>query len=81
MPAFGVEFLISALRDRNFQDSAKLALERMGDPAIKEMIELLKAQDTRRKEWLALIEITGKSFGPDYDSWIGWWKKRRKDVG
>ena len=78
---FGVEFLISDLRDRKFQDSAKLALKRMGDPAIKEMIELLKAQDMRRRAWLALIEITGESFGPDYDAWMGWWKKRRKDVG
>lgn len=78
---FGIEFLMNAVnnferRNAPIRERAKSILEDMGDPAIEEMISLLKCKDEtrRRSAWTTLEMLTGQYFGSDYDAWLQWWE-------
>jgi HEAT repeat protein len=78
--------LISALKDRDSpaRGDAAWALGKIRDPrAVEPLIAALKDENPSIQEDAekALMQITGKDFGPDPVKWQNWWKQNKGNVG
>ncbi|MFB0566676.1 MAG: HEAT repeat domain-containing protein [Candidatus Aminicenantaceae bacterium] len=81
--AYGYTFLLSALKDGNWEVSyyATKALGELGDPrAVEPLITALKDEESsiRRDAADSLKNITGEDFGEDQEKWQKWWKENKE---